>query len=425
MSFQPGAVVYTQGFGSRPENVEVPHIDTRAPSTSDIGGGFFPVGKRWVDKLGNAEYCLTSLSTSAGVTSATWSLALKTLTGDSGGAISPSAGNINVLGTANQIETAGAGADITWSLSATMVAPGSLEVVGLLTGDASATINTAGTALNLATDNDTAAVNFGNGTSARTISIGTSSGVKTIGIGNGVSGNAITIGNGANSSAQTITIAGGASGANSTVSILSGNGTAGTQTLNVLTGTRAGALNLATGAAAHVIAIGGSSAGALTIGSAASIGITGTNAAITVASGTGAINISADAAATTLSIGSGAGAKTVNIGSTNTTSSTNLTAGSGGVNCATDFALTSVATKISMNGGAATDFIGSATLVGGTVTVNNTNIAANDRILVVRSTTGGTEGHLSYTISAGASFTVNSSSGTDTSTVVYVIFRQT
>jgi len=80
---------------------------------------------------------------------------------------------------------------------------------------------------------------------------------------------------------------------------------------------------------------------------------------------------------------------------------------------------------IAMKGGAETDFIGSAVLVGGTVTVANTNIGASDRILVIRSTTGGTEGHLSYTISGLTSFTINSSSATDTSTVVYVIFRQT
>lgn len=86
--------------------------------------------------------------------------------------------------------------------------------------------------------------------------------------------------------------------------------------------------------------------------------------------------------------------------------------------------LSSAGKQIQMVGGLATDFIGSAVLVGGTVTVANTNIAAGDRILVVRSTTGGTEGHLSYTINAGVSFTINSSSGTDTSTVVYVIIRQ-
>lgn len=110
-----------------------------------------------------------------------------------------------------------------------------------------------------------------------------------------------------------------------------------------------------------------------------------------------------------------------------------LTAGTGGVNVAGNLNLTSVATKISMNGGAATDFIGQGTLVAGTVTIANTNIAANDRIMVTRSALNGTPalGFLVTTISAGASFTVASYSAagaavaTDVSSFDYVIFRQT
>lgn len=82
------------------------------------------------------------------------------------------------------------------------------------------------------------------------------------------------------------------------------------------------------------------------------------------------------------------------------------------------------ATQLQIEGGAVTDFVGSAVLVAGTVTVANTNIAANDLILLSRSTTGGTEGTLSYTISAATSFTINSSSVTDTSTIAYMIVRQ-
>jgi len=138
--------------------------------------------------------------------------------------------------------------------------------------------------------------------------------------------------------------------------------------------------------------------------------------------GTGAINIGADAAA-----------KTITIGNTTGASAVNLTAGSGAVNCATDFNLTSVATKISMNGGAVTDFIGRATLVAGTVTVANTNIAAGDRIFVTRSALNGSPalGFPITTISAGASFTIAAYSAvgvavaTDVSTFDYVIVRQT
>lgn len=65
--------------------------------------------------------------------------------------------------------------------------------------------------------------------------------------------------------------------------------------------------------------------------------------------------------------------------------------------------------------------MGTATLVGGTILVNNTSVTANTRIFYCRSTTGGTPGHLSYTISAGASFTINSSEASDTSTINWML----
>lgn len=64
---------------------------------------------------------------------------------------------------------------------------------------------------------------------------------------------------------------------------------------------------------------------------------------------------------------------------------------------------------------------GSSVLVAGTVTVANTSVTANSKILLSRSTAGGALGHLSYTVVAGTSFTITSSSGTDTSTVVWEI----
>ena len=85
-------------------------------------------------------------------------------------------------------------------------------------------------------------------------------------------------------------------------------------------------------------------------------------------------------------------------------------------------------------GGAATDYIGTATLVSGTVTIANTNITANDRIFIQRVGVNAslTAGVLTYTISAGVSFTINSlDTGdlpnvdtTDLSTVAYFIVRQ-
>lgn len=62
---------------------------------------------------------------------------------------------------------------------------------------------------------------------------------------------------------------------------------------------------------------------------------------------------------------------------------------------------------------------GNATLVAGTVTVTNTSVTANTVITLTRKTAGGTIGNLSYTVSAGASFTINSDNALDTSVVSY------
>jgi len=79
---------------------------------------------------------------------------------------------------------------------------------------------------------------------------------------------------------------------------------------------------------------------------------------------------------------------------------------------------------LAVQGGAVTDFIGQAVLAAGTVTVNNTNITANDKIFLSVSLPGGTQGILSYAIAAGASFTITSTNALDTSTVEYFIVRQ-
>lgn len=71
MTFPPGAMLYTQAFGSRPENVEVPHIDVRAPAGTDV---LYPIGKMWVNRSANTVYVLTSQTSSAGVTTSTWTI---------------------------------------------------------------------------------------------------------------------------------------------------------------------------------------------------------------------------------------------------------------------------------------------------------------------------------------------------------------
>ena len=67
--------------------------------------------------------------------------------------------------------------------------------------------------------------------------------------------------------------------------------------------------------------------------------------------------------------------------------------------------------------------MGVATLSGGTITVANTSVTTNTRVFVSRSTTGGTEGTLSTTQINATSFTINSTSGTDTSTVNWLLIE--
>ncbi len=68
----------------------------------------------------------------------------------------------------------------------------------------------------------------------------------------------------------------------------------------------------------------------------------------------------------------------------------------------------------------AADVRGTATMVGGTVTVSTSQVKTGDLIFTSRNTTGGTAGHLNAPVASivdGTSFVINSSSGTDTSTV--------
>lgn len=67
---------------------------------------------------------------------------------------------------------------------------------------------------------------------------------------------------------------------------------------------------------------------------------------------------------------------------------------------------------------------GTATLAAGTVTVANTSVTANSRIFLTAQTSGAAPGALRVsTLTAGTSFVITSTSGTDTSVVAYEIFE--
>lgn len=66
--------------------------------------------------------------------------------------------------------------------------------------------------------------------------------------------------------------------------------------------------------------------------------------------------------------------------------------------------------------------MGVATLVGGTVTVANTSVTATTRIFLTSQADGGAPGFLRVSARVAAtSFTITSGSGTDTSTVAYLL----
>lgn len=67
---------------------------------------------------------------------------------------------------------------------------------------------------------------------------------------------------------------------------------------------------------------------------------------------------------------------------------------------------------------------GNAVLVAGTITVSNTTVTANTIVMLTRKISGGTLGTaITYTVSAGASFTITSDSALDTSTFSYLLIE--
>lgn len=66
---------------------------------------------------------------------------------------------------------------------------------------------------------------------------------------------------------------------------------------------------------------------------------------------------------------------------------------------------------------------GNATMASGTIAVTNATVTANTAVMLSRKTISGTCGNLSYTLSAGTSFTINSDNPLDTSVVSWCLFE--
>ena len=142
----------------------IPVTYKRAPATTDTG---FPLGQLWFDSVGQIEYVLVSVAGG----SATWTNVvaaagqISTLTGNSGGAISPAAGNLtiaasqgaNTVGSGNTVTVSGllftnaasntvqltnnttnytnnGAVKVTYTLPVTSVAGSVIQVVGMSAG---------------------------------------------------------------------------------------------------------------------------------------------------------------------------------------------------------------------------------------------------------------------------------------------------
>ena len=369
---------------------------------------------------------------------------------------------VNTVAQTVSIANGASAADSTVNILSGTATAGTLTL-NLANGAGGKTVNMAtgveGSTVNIATGINTSAqtVNISSGAAAadstvnvlsgtatagtQTLNLGTGDGAKAINVGNGVDGNTITIGNGINTTAQTVSIANGASGADSTVNILSGTATAGTLTLNLANGAGGKTVNIATGVEGSTVNIAtgiNTSAQVVNISTGAAAGDSTVNILSGVATaGTQTFNAASADSAATVNLGTGAGVKTVTVGSTNTTSTTTINAGSGGVQIAGDVDLTTgslqiegAGQRLAVEGGAATDFIGTATLTNGTVTVAHTGITTADRVFAIKTSQAGTEsGVLETVVTASTNFVVNSRKSDttladDDSDIAYFIVRQ-
>ena len=115
-----------------------PIVTNKAPTVNDYK---YPLGQQWINEVALNGYILMS----AVIDAALWipfqggSSEIETLTGDSGGAIFPSGGNITLSGTANQITTTGTSGTITFSVPTVFIAPGSITSTTTITAPTSIT----------------------------------------------------------------------------------------------------------------------------------------------------------------------------------------------------------------------------------------------------------------------------------------------
>lgn len=182
-------------------------LATRAPTSADTS---YIKGTLWLDTDAETAYMWPGTGDWIALGSGTTG-AIVTVTGDSGGAISPVGGNVDLLGTANQITTTGTAGTITFSIPAAFIAPGSIASTTTITSGTSmvaTTTLTAGTGITATTGNIVATagqVNAGTSMTAGTTLTATLGNITAT---NGnlslaTAGNKIVIATGANASVGT------------------------------------------------------------------------------------------------------------------------------------------------------------------------------------------------------------------------------
>lgn len=175
-----------------------PVLASRIPNNStDLK---YPVGQIWVYSAGGVAYIL--ISNTGGT--ATWEeFAASTgdlfsLTGDSGTA-TPSAGNIKLAGTANEITTAASGSTVTFTIPATFIAPGSIASTTTLTGGTGITATTGNIAASAGNVSASGTVTGGTGVTATTGNLTATNGNLSL----ATAGNKIIVATGAGASTGT------------------------------------------------------------------------------------------------------------------------------------------------------------------------------------------------------------------------------
>lgn len=362
-------------------------ITNHGPSGSDTA--FLP-GQLWMDKTNLASYQFSGVSWISLGTGAVGGVV--TLTGDSGGAISPAGGNITLAGTANEVTTAGAVSTITFSLPSALIAPGSLavtttlDVTGLstladLTVVGTVDINASGAGITTIGTGGTGAVNIGNAT-------GNTAVTGALSVTNGIS---VTGGDIINSHST--------AGADVTIEVTNSN--------NANAASRSG-VEIATGGASSgdpYLSFQISGVGASTM----TMGLDNSASDLFVISNSTAIGTSN---ALTLSQ---AGALTATTSITATLGNITATNGNLVLNTAGN---KQVYTSVAAAAAAGANSAGTVTLIGGTITVATTAVTASSLIRLTRQSVGATGandlGILSVgTIVAATSFDINAWTVTD------------